>query len=585
MKQTVKGLGGLVGLQGWDTFKQSWTGLAKLGTGLAIATMPGVGPLFMAAPDDKLPSWLRDSRTAMKETGKALLAWDQWGSNPGRAAGAVTFNVLTTVFTGGAGGAASGAGKAGAVAKALSFAGKAGRAIDPMTYMFKGAGAGISKIGDVMASLKGMGKFEAPNINNISDPVHAMDNGTPGARPDTTPGGHAADNTPRGGSRPDTPSTAGTHPDGPGTGATHTDGPGSGGHGDGPSGTSGHGTGTGGHLPDAPGTGGVDDATRGADDASTSADGTPPPRQPVPRPSFMRDGVNPYGRRGSLSLEQIEEIQIYRANEEPGYFEHHYRKDGTRKSLEVYDSSGYTPPQLTRLSDDAPWIPAKGAPAPPKPHYLDAGYIKVGADTVSDTSRLKVLEEAAQARHFAIKWDNIVADWKMETALAHEAHGTPESAGLWGEARGTYKESHTHMGEAAEAFGEKAAEHHYIAERFGDFDRQTLLGPKNGNDQFDQVWKHEDGRVVVIEAKSSVGTELGRRTLPGGKQVSQGSREYFLDIIRVMKKRGEVDTVAALEAAMKHNKLEYVVIKGEKNAGTYTGYQYRRFDVSKGTLP
>lgn len=162
---TLKGLGGLVGLQGWDVFKQSWTGLAKLGTGLAIMSVPGVGPLFLAAPDDKLPSWLRDSRTAMKETGKALLAWDQWGSNPSRAAGAVTFNVLTTVFTGGAGGAVSGAGKAGAVAKTLSFAGKAGRAIDPMTYMFKGAGAGFAKIGDVMAGLKGAGKFEVPSIN------------------------------------------------------------------------------------------------------------------------------------------------------------------------------------------------------------------------------------------------------------------------------------------------------------------------------------------------------------------------------------------------------------------------------------
>ncbi|WP_244291238.1 hypothetical protein [Streptomyces subrutilus] len=162
---TLKGLGGLVGLQGWDVFKQSWTGLAKLGTGLAIMSIPGVGPLFLAAPDDKLPSWLRDSRTAMKETGKALLAWDQWGSNPSRAAGAVTFNVLTTVFTGGAGGAVSGAGKAGAVAKTLSFAGKAGRAIDPMTYMFKGAGASLSKIGDVMAGLKGMGKVEVPTID------------------------------------------------------------------------------------------------------------------------------------------------------------------------------------------------------------------------------------------------------------------------------------------------------------------------------------------------------------------------------------------------------------------------------------
>ncbi|MFD6231087.1 hypothetical protein ACFWFZ_30125 [Streptomyces sp. NPDC060232] len=162
---TLKGLGGLVGLQGWDTFKQSWAGLAKLGTGLSIAMIPGVGALYMAVPDDKLPAYLRESRTAMKETGKALLAWDQWGSNPGRAAGAVTFNVITTVCTGGAGGAVSGAGKAGAVAKALSVAGKAGRIVDPMTYVFKGAGAGISKIGDVMAGLRGMGKFEAPSIN------------------------------------------------------------------------------------------------------------------------------------------------------------------------------------------------------------------------------------------------------------------------------------------------------------------------------------------------------------------------------------------------------------------------------------
>ncbi|MFD7839376.1 hypothetical protein [Streptomyces sp. NPDC059761] len=59
----------------------------------------------------------------------------------------------------------SGAGKAGAVAKALSFASKVGRAVDPMTYVFKGAGAGVSKIGDVMAGLKGMGKFDVPKIN------------------------------------------------------------------------------------------------------------------------------------------------------------------------------------------------------------------------------------------------------------------------------------------------------------------------------------------------------------------------------------------------------------------------------------
>ncbi|MET7853820.1 hypothetical protein ABZT48_37800 [Streptomyces avermitilis] len=173
----------------------------------------------------------------------------------------------------------------------------------------------------------------------------------------------------------------------------------------------------------------------------------------------------------------------------------------------------------------------------------------------------------------------------MEAGKAHEIHGTIESAAEWGEAKGTYKESHTEMGNAAEEFGETAAEYHYIAERYPDFEKQTLLGPKNGNDQFDQMWMHEDGRVVVIEAKSSPTTELGRRTLPGGRQVSQGSQEYFFDIIKRMEKRGEFKAVKALKVALKEGKLEYVVVKGEKNAGTYTGLQYRRFDISKGTLP
>nr|WP_246212210.1 hypothetical protein [Streptomyces abyssomicinicus] len=158
---TIKGLGTLVGFGGWEAMKQAWKGLAQLATGLLISAVPIAGTLFWTLPDDKLPSWIRDSRTAMKETGKALVAWDEWGKNPARAAGAVTFNVLTTVFTGGAGGAVSGAGKAGAVAKVL---GAAGRAIDPMTYIAKGAGAGLSKIGDIATALKGVGNIEIPPL-------------------------------------------------------------------------------------------------------------------------------------------------------------------------------------------------------------------------------------------------------------------------------------------------------------------------------------------------------------------------------------------------------------------------------------
>ncbi|MGW3988133.1 hypothetical protein ACWEFK_13735, partial [Streptomyces sp. NPDC004830] len=55
-------------------------------------------------------------------------------------------------------------GKAGAVAKALSVAGKAGRVIDPMTYIAKGAGAGLSKIGDITKGLRGVGAIDIPTL-------------------------------------------------------------------------------------------------------------------------------------------------------------------------------------------------------------------------------------------------------------------------------------------------------------------------------------------------------------------------------------------------------------------------------------
>ncbi|OIK24214.1 hypothetical protein [Streptomyces malaysiense] len=177
---TVKGLGTLVGVDGWDAMKTAWKGLAKLATGLAFMSNPVLAAAFWATPDKYMPTWLRESRDTMKQTGKALLAWDEWGKNPARAAGAVTFNVITAVFTDGGGAAAEGAGKAGSVARAISFAGKAGRVIDPMTYVMKGAGAGLSKIGDISKALRGAGKIDIPELpdNAITLPegtVHLPD--------------------------------------------------------------------------------------------------------------------------------------------------------------------------------------------------------------------------------------------------------------------------------------------------------------------------------------------------------------------------------------------------------------------------
>ncbi|WP_327728922.1 hypothetical protein OG250_22660 [Streptomyces sp. NBC_00487] len=641
---TIKGLGTLVGFNGWDAAGQAWVGLGKLATGILITGTP-LGAAYWLTPADKLPSWLRDSRTAVVETGKALIAYDEWGKNPSRAAGAVTFNVLTTVFTGGAGGAVAATGKAGAIAKAISFAGKAGRIVDPMTYIAKGIGGTAVKISDVMAGLRGITNGTHIRLGEgtyqIADPPNIADDLPAGLTPENsvrmkTPEGevvyldtktlvmHNADGTVRESldairhertaeqraGEAGAPRAADEHElvgaaAGTRVGDTVAVGSRGGGNLGGSGGRTGEnpplgrggsgGSGGGGGLDDAGRTGddGLGDAGRAGDDvAGDAADGTARPEgdgtgghAPGERPSFMREGGNPYGPRGSLTRVQIEEIQVWRANNEPGYREHYYRKDGTRKSLELYDESGQTPPQLTQVSENSPWVPAKDVPAPPKPHFLDDDYISVGADTVSSGARLRLLEESARTRHLAIRWDNLMLEWKAETGRAHQVQQTHESAGLWGEAKGAYKESHTAMGDAAEALGENAARHHYIAERYPDFTDEPLLGPKSGNDQFDQVWTHEDGRVVVIEAKSSPRTDFGRRTLPNGKQVSQGSREYFYDILEAMKSRGEFELVDVIERAIENKQLEYTAVKGEKNAGTYTGYQYRRFDISKGTLP
>ncbi|MFC5719559.1 hypothetical protein ACFP1Z_05120 [Streptomyces gamaensis] len=147
----IRGLGTLVGVDGWDQAGEAWTNLGKLATGLVITVTPA-GAAFWTARDDQLPSWLRDSRQAVKQTGKAMVAYDEWDKNPARAAGAVSFNVVSTVLTAGAGAAAKG----GAVVKALSTTGKVARAVDPLTYLGKAGSFGVTKVGDLMGSLKNL---------------------------------------------------------------------------------------------------------------------------------------------------------------------------------------------------------------------------------------------------------------------------------------------------------------------------------------------------------------------------------------------------------------------------------------------
>ncbi|GAA0924498.1 hypothetical protein [Streptomyces thermoalcalitolerans] len=149
---TIHGLGTLVGADGWDAAGEAWKNLAKLGTASAL-TSATLGTWWLV-PDDKLPSWLRDSRTVCKQTVKGFVAWDTWKTNPSRAAGAVGFNVLGLLGADGVGAAASGTGRTATAARALSAASKVGRAVDPLTYVGKAGKFTFVKVSDAFTRLK-----------------------------------------------------------------------------------------------------------------------------------------------------------------------------------------------------------------------------------------------------------------------------------------------------------------------------------------------------------------------------------------------------------------------------------------------
>ncbi|MFI1372523.1 hypothetical protein ACH4UY_10995 [Streptomyces longwoodensis] len=145
---TVHGVGTLFGSDGSHAAGEAWKNLAKLGTASAL-TSATFGTWWLV-PEDQQPTWLRESREAHKGMVKGLVAWDTWQTNPARAAGAVTFNVLTILGTDGAGSAA----RTGAAARTLSVVGKVGRAIDPMTYAGKAGKFAFVKVGDAFSKLK-----------------------------------------------------------------------------------------------------------------------------------------------------------------------------------------------------------------------------------------------------------------------------------------------------------------------------------------------------------------------------------------------------------------------------------------------
>lgn len=629
---TIRGLGTLVGVDGWDAAGEAWKGLGKLATGVLITAVPVVGVAYWTMPEDKLPSYLRDSRNTVKEAGKALVAWDQWGENPARASGAVTFNVLTTVFTGGAGAAAKG----GAVARTVGALGRTARLVDPMTYLGKAARFGTVKVTDLFAGLRGVhaGAYDdilsgagrvqpdgsvvrvGDDVPVIRDNVVEWPDGTrlnlddgSVVRADgtTAPAKVELSSADRElleqnlrheeGALVGAGDRAGTHA--AGVTAAHVGGDATGRAGGNTAATAhvaehagARGTDTvpardtGGHAGggDGPGSGGADGGSIPAQHGGTGGGGA----------GGDGSGGSPSGGRDPLDVErEIMRRQVERANNDPKWFKDHYRENGYRRDTTAEGGYGQAVPQLTRNPFAPPqWIAASDMPPAIRESFVRPDPI-VGKPADLPAATRDYLDEQAARRDTAVKADNAAEDVLKEAEKAYAANPTDELAAARDLADETHSPLHGDANRQAELLGEYAAERHAIPEHYEGAVR--LDDGAFGNNRFDQVYRTTDGRYVVVEAKGSTTASLGVRKGHSGRLVTQGTKEYFETILKEMERRakrradsGMVDAARAertlareLRGALTDGKVDYILVKADFNGPTYAGYQMKQFDLTK----
>lgn len=179
---TIKGLGSMVNVFDWDNFKKTWSGIGDVFGGISAYLMTPYDWAMdkMFGPVDH--SDTDKQKAALRDFGKSLVAWDEWGKDPARAFGTVLFNGVTL----GSGSLLKlgRAGKLGVGAEAAVTAlGKAGALADPMSYLGKAAGVTKLKVGDLMESLRA-------SRTGVDDMAHTIPHS-----PDlpTTPGHHYVD--------------------------------------------------------------------------------------------------------------------------------------------------------------------------------------------------------------------------------------------------------------------------------------------------------------------------------------------------------------------------------------------------------
>ena len=205
----VTGLGALIGRDpttggwSWATAGTAWQGLGTFALAVGVYAVPGGMQLDQAIG---IPGF---DRGAMGDTlltaGKSIIAYDEWGNDPARAAGMATFNVVSAIV--GTKGATAGLRTAGTAAQgsrvaAVSATGTAmvrtSEAIGRMPTVSELAGRATAR-------LPGLHLPNLSNTAHINIPHH-VDIPTPRTHADVPTGTHL----PSGAHLPDTPPHPGT---------------------------------------------------------------------------------------------------------------------------------------------------------------------------------------------------------------------------------------------------------------------------------------------------------------------------------------------------------------------------------------
>ena len=181
---TVEGLGTLVlgynpATGDWfsgDAYGAAWGSLGLL-VASGVMNSPVLGPLLWAdqgmaafGGGGFLPQEVRDFKAQADEaalnTGKALIAWDQWADDPGTALGESVFNVGTILIPAGA--AIAGVKTAGTAASVLSKMARVVDLIDPASLAVNGAvrlgGIGLGSLDNLIGGLDLGAKLDPPHI-------------------------------------------------------------------------------------------------------------------------------------------------------------------------------------------------------------------------------------------------------------------------------------------------------------------------------------------------------------------------------------------------------------------------------------